>query len=404
MILNKLVLIIVILALITGQASATEYSAKIKVEKYQSGAWVSDTNTLNKTDAPWNLFDISIKYTDINDDFNKIYFTITGTDVRDTSPLVEQDKTVCLRYEYASCFPIGNATPNDKAIKLTLLSINPYSQSTPVNASGDNPLYVYLFADKEVSIPKSTNGGADIRTFDAKLSSTNTGWTGSVSPSEVYVYFQKRNDKPISISMKTDVPSKPKEEQSKGGGTWGYGYGKFTLTANGNYVFTVKYDNYNIWGAKSEETEVYGFNLIGMAGNKGTSAAPRGVFDVNLPDAKILELGENVKFTETPTGVTTSPMGGKEYRFSFATTGRFRVKYTVNGVEDYAEFNVRQQVAPPTPTATPLTQVLTGNQNQPEDGGTDWFLVGIIAMALVGVIITGFWWKGRSSGPKIRVH
>lgn len=382
--------IFVLLVFMIGTASAAEYTADLTAKRIQqsdgNNSWVTSTKSLNLGET-WAFGDINIKYNTIESTNDRIWFSVTGSGIRDNTPLLTEGASVCLR---GTCSENMTIVSSD-AVQLTLTDIRPTSTWSGTNTSGDNPIYAYVYADKELPITKD-----QIRTYDAKQYNQQSGWTTDSAPKEVYIYFQRRESIPASITVTTEPATiaSPKDE-------WISDKVKYIVTQNGKYTFKVKYDKMNYWGAKTETTDTYTVTIQGLAGaGASTQSAKCKPCIVYLPDTLTLEITPKPTFQST-SGVTIAEKGDNKYEFSFVSPSAYTVKYTTSNGDDYLEFSARAQ---PSIQET-VQETLKANQaqNNRQDGSEDtwwswWYLP--IGLVLVGII--GWKLSGRRKGFDIR--
>lgn len=378
--LRKLIITLLLTSLLITQAAATEYLADLTAKQIQTDgasnkSWVTSTKTLNIGEE-WIFGSVNIKYNTIESSNDRIWFKITGSGISTNDQLLIEGATACLR---GTCSDNMSIVSSD-AVRLTLSDIRP--SSTSVNRTTDeNPISGYVYVSpKEISLIKD-----DVASVDVQKVRTDTGVSYTKTTSEVTVYFIRKPNVPISISVKAESRA-PKNEE------WTSDRVKFTIDSSGIYTFTIKYTKNNPWGAETDIIETYGLKLINLGdGASTTSGVTKYRSTVYLPDTVTVDMGTAGSFTEQD-GVSPTKLSSSEYRLSFNSAGTYTLKYTTSGgtaVDDAVVATVRASQ----PTEKPVneeTEELTGNQKQDGTGGGEsyWkWVLGIAFVALVCILV-----------------
>lgn len=378
--LRKLIIALLLPSLLIIPVSATEYLTDIKVQQIQSGSWTSASEKTMNIGESWDYGSITIKYKILDSSNDKIWFYVTGSSISTPDWLFKEGETWCIRGNDCS-ENASNASSN--AIKMTLKDIRPSSTST--NITAENPISGYVYVSpKEISLIKD-----DVASVDVQKVRTDTGVSYTKTTSEVMVYFIRKPNVPISISVKAESRT-PKNEE------WTSDRVKYTIDSSGTYMFTIKYTKNNAWGAETDITETYGLKLLNLGdGASTTSGVTKYRSTVYLPDTLIVEMGTAGSFTEQD-AVSPTKLSSSEYKLSFNSAGTYKLKYITTGgtvVDDAVIATVR--ASQPTPEHTeeePATEEeLTGNQQQDGEGGSNWLLwggVSAVAIILLGYMLT----------------
>lgn len=391
--LRKLVVALLLASLLITHASATEYLADLSAKQIQTTdgvtkSWVTSTRTLHLGEE-WAFGSINIKYSTIESTNDRIWFVLTGTSVTTSNQLLLEGGTACLR---GTCSENMSIVSSD-AVSMTLTDIRP--STTSFNSTTDeNPISGYVYVSpKEISLIKD-----DIASVDVQKTRQDTGVSYAKTTSEVTVYFIRKSNVPISISVKAESRT-PKNEE------WTTDRVKYTIDSSGTYTFTIKYTKNNAWGAETDITETYGLKLLNLGdGTSTTGGVSKYKTTVYLPDTLTVDMGTAGTFTEQG-GVSITKLSGSEYRLSFGSAGTYNLKYTTSGgtaIDNAVEASVRATQPVPEQTEEPAEEELTGNQQQ--DGGegeSNWIYYGIAFFALLGIV--GYSLTRKKSGGTYKI-
>lgn len=385
---NKLFLSLLCIALLITPALAADYMGKFMVDQVKnvSGvhAWDSPLIfTLNKSQSFDYLGMATITYFDIDTALSPFRVSIITTGTGTSNFVIAPGETKNIRGSYfdnASLASIGDI--RIKMTELTQLSIG------TINSTSDNPVYAYFYTDREWALRKN-----DIVSFDALVQKTSSdsgvSYSGSVALKEIYVYFKRLQNIPVSITVTAE------KEPSK---TWDSEKVKFTIDKSGKYLFTIKYDVSNPWGAATEIMDTYTLVVKGLGetitASQIHSTAP---YEVFVGDTKTFPMTEPGSFTALA-GTTISPISNNTYNIIFTGVGSYTLVYTTsNGVQTFINVNAIQK---PSTTVTPTTTVKV-NQAQGTGGGIlgiDNMYLGLGLVALLLGIIYIRKNKGKISG------
>lgn len=391
--LRKLIVTLLLASLLITHATATEYYTKSQLELVQidgSGnrTWSTPVQLdLNLAESK-TLYGVTVNYYDIGNSNTAVFFRITGGDIIEAQ--FSKNEQRCLKGSCAST----NSTPNNAGdVRMKLLDILPRTTSSLNGTTAENPISGYVYVNpKEISLIKD-----DIASVDVQKVRTDTGVSYTKTTSEVTVYFIRKPNIPISISVKAESRA-PKNEE------WTSDRVKFTIDSSGTYTFTIKYTKNNAWGAETDITETYGLKLINLGdGASATGGVSKYKSTIYLPDSLTVNMGTAGSFTQRE-GVSITSQSTTEYRLSFDSEGVYTLKYTTSGgtaVDDAVVATVRKAVqATPQATEKELTEEeLTANQQQDgKDGGGLSSYYGIIFAVLIGICVVWYSLTRKKSG------
>lgn len=372
---NKLLLSVLCITLLVTPALAADYVGKFTVEKVENingvHTWASSqTFTLNKSQSKDYLGMVTITYLDIDTTSSPFHVSITSTGTGTSSFVIAPGEMKNIKGNY-----FDNATlANIDDIRIKMTELNQISVGT-INSTSDNPIYAYFYTDREWSLRKN-----DIVSFDALAqkvpSDSGVSYSGTTSFKEIHTYFKRLQNIPVSITVTSEnEPSKIWENEKV----------KFTIDKSGTYIFTVKYDVSNPWGAATEVVDKYTLVVKGLSGTTTTSQIySTAQYDVFTGDTKTFPMTESGSFT-TLTGATITPISNNTYNILFTTPGTYTLVYTTtSGVQTPINVNVIQK------STTIVTPAATIKANQAQGTGTGGIL-GIdniyLGLGLVGLLL-----------------
>lgn len=390
---KRLLLLILALAILVTPVLATDYIAKFTVDKIENingvKTWASAQSfILNKTESKDYLGMVTIKYFDIDTSSSPIRVSVTTSGGVTTSIAIATGETKNIRGNYYDNASL--ASIDDIRIKIT--ELNPYTVAT-INSTSDNPIYAYFYTDREWALRKD-----DSVTFDAKSqkasSDSGVSYSGSTNLKEIFVYFKRLQTVPVSITVSS------KNEPSR---TWDNEKIQFKIDRSDTYVFTVKYDVTNPWGAATETINKYTLIVKGLESASTSSAiystAP---YDVFVGDTKTVSMTEAGTFSSV-NGATITPISNNTFNFVFSTPGTYNLVYTTANGQISVNFNVAQKpsvtVTPPQPA---VTVVSAAQKQQSGEGGilgidNSTLGMGLILLVL-GIVVYNKKFKGGSGG------
>lgn len=371
---NKLFLSLLCVALLITPALAADYMGKFIIEKVENingvHAWASSqTFTLNKSQSKDYLGMATVTYLDVDTTSTPFHVSITSTGTGTSSFVIAPGETKNIKGNYYDNATLANI--DDIRIKMT--ELNQVSVGT-INSTSDNPIYAYFYTDREWALKKD-----DTVTFDAKAQKTTSDsgvtYSGTTSLKEIYAYFKRLQNIPVSITVSSE------NEPSR---SWDNEKVKFTIDKSGTYIFTIKYDITNPWGAATETVEKYTLAVKGLETASSTQIYSTAQYDVFVGDTKTFPMTESGSFTPI-TGATITPISNSTYSVLFTVPGTYTLVYTtINGVQTPINVNAIQK---PSIVVTP---VVTIKANQAQGTGTGGVL-GIdnmyIGLGLVGLLL-----------------
>lgn len=374
---NKLFLLIICVALLITPALAADYMGKFTVEKVESingvHAWASSqTFTLNKSQSKDYLGMATVTYLDVDTTSSPFHVSITSTGTGTSSFVIAPGETKNIKGNYYDNATLANI--DDIRIKMT--ELNQISTGT-INSTSDNPVYAYFYTDREWALKKD-----DTVTFDAKAQKTTSDsgvtYSGTTSLKEIYAYFKRLQNVPVSITVSSE------NEPSR---SWDNEKVKFTIDKSGTYIFTIKYDVINPWGAATETVEKYTLAVKGLETTSTTSQIlTTAQYDVFTGDTKTFPMTSPGSFSAI-SGATITPVSNSTYSVLFTAPGTYTLIYTTtNGAQTPINVNVIQK---PSTLVTPIVTV-KANQAQGTGAGTNGTL-GIdniyIGLGLAGILL-----------------
>ncbi len=356
---NKLILILICIAILTTPVLATDYLAKFTVEKVENingiKTWAStQTFSLNKSESKDYLGMVTVQYFDIDTTSSPLRVSIKTTGGVTTGFAIATGETKNIRGNYYDNASLANIDD----IRIKMLELNPYSVTT-INSTSDNPIYAYFYTDREWALRKD-----DSVTFDAKAqkasSDSGVSYSGNTALKEIYVYFKRLQTVPISITVSS------KNEPSR---TWDNEKIKFTIDRSDTYIFTVKYDITNPWGAATETINKYTLIVKGLESTTSStqiySTAP---YDVYIGDTKTVPMTESGTFSSV-NGATITPLSNNTYNFVFSTPGTYNLVYTTGSGQTTISFNAIQKPSTATTAQPQPTATVSASQKQQTKGG-----------------------------------
>ncbi len=387
---KQILLLLLALAILTPSVLAADWVAKFTVDKVENvnGAktWASSqTFILNKTETKDYLGMATIQYFDLDTTSSPMRISIRTTGGVTNSFVISNGETKNIRGSYYDNNASLSAIDD---IRIKMIELNPYTVTT-INSTSDNPVYAYFYTDREWSLRKD-----DSITFDAKAqkasSDSGVSYSGSSTLKEIYVYFKRLQTIPISITVSS------KYEPSR---TWDNEKIQFKIDKSDTYVFTVKYDVTNPWGASTETINKYTFIVKGLESTTSTQIYSTTPYDVYVGDTKTVSMTEAGTFSSV-NGATITPLSNNTYNFIFSVAGTYNLVYTTSSGQTTVSFNVIQKpsvvVTPPPASAT----VVSGAQKQQTgEGGilgidNTWLGLGLVGLVL-GII---YMRKNKGSG------
>lgn len=381
---KPIILILILISLAFPVSAESIYRADIQINEWHNdsnvatGSWTPQDMTLFTNESN------SLTFTDGTVKFirgvseSTGFFTVTGVGIENPGvQLTEGADAKMMRDTQVN----NNGTYiSIKKIKIQLIDIRTISSTdftpgTNTTSSSDNPVYAYVYYDRELPLAKGK-----VNNFNGEDYVKQTGWTTEGGVSEISVYFKRKD---ISIPMAISVKAESTEPKV----AWTEKTAKYTIDSNGKYEFTIKYETKNVWGWKEEFTEVYTLITTGMSSSSSsgtkaiTSEAP---YEANVDSEFIVTMSTTGTF-EKQTGVTVTDAGNRRYAFAFDKPGQYDVNFKgTDGGSAVVKFSVKSATASTTTTETEAT---TANQQQPQDGDGGsliWYLVLLIATIGVG--------------------
>jgi len=307
------------------------------------------------------------------------YFTVTGVGIE--NPGVQLTEDVEAKLMRDTLVNNNGTYVSIKKIKIQLIDIRVISASsttttTNTTSSSDNPVYAYVYYDRELPMAKGK-----VNNFDGGDYTKQTGWTTEGGVSEVSVYFKRKDTSiPMSIIVKAES-NEPKV-------TWSDRTAKYTIDSNGRYEFTIKYETRNLWGWKEEFTEVYTLLTTGMSSSSsGTKAiVSEAAYEAVVGKEFIVPMSATGTF-EKQEGAEITDAGNRKYAFTFDTPGQYALNFKGNdGGSAVVKFSVKSTSAVPEVTTTPTT----ANQQQPPEGDSGsllWYLILLVAVVGLGYML-----------------
>lgn len=292
--------------------------------------------------------------------------------------------TVCLKGNGSDICPDTPTNISLGEVRLRLVRTGTYSESdtttfTNSTSSSDNPVYAYVYYDRELPMAKGK-----INNFNGEEYVKQTGWATEGGVSEVNVYFKRKDTSiPMSISVKAES-TEPKV-------VWSDKTAKYTIDSNGKYEFTIKYETKNVWGWKEEFTEVYTLITTGMSSSSSgtkaiTSEAP---YEANVGSEFILTMSTTGKFDAQP-DVEIIDAGNRKYGITFGKPGTYDMNFkSTDGGSAIVKFAVKP-AASTTASSSTSTTTTTANQQQPQegdDGSLIWYIILLVAAGGLGYMI-----------------
>lgn len=394
---TKIILLIIMIASLSISASAEDlYKADLQIVE-----WHNDTNVLTGTWIPQDLTlftneSNTLPFTDGTVKFIRGisettgYFTVTGIGIENPGMnLIEGSEPKLIRDTQVN----NNGTyVSVKKIKIQLINIKVIAADTTTNttAATDNPIYAYVYYDRELPMAKDR-----VNNFDGESYIKQTGWTTDGGVSEISVYFRRKDTSiPMAISVKAES-TEPKV-------TWTDRTAKYVIDSNGKYEFTIKYETKNTWGWKEEFTEIYTLKTIGMNSKSSgkTAIVSEASYEPIVGRDFILTMSAPGKF-EGQNGVKISDNGNQKFTFNFDNIGQYEFKFIgESGGSGLVKFSVK-----PASTTESTNTNTNANQAQPNGegggGGLLWYIILLIAVLGLGYLFIS---RKKKGSPVMRLH
>lgn len=379
-----LILTLILISIAIPVSAEDLYQADVQMNE-----WHNDSNVNTGT---WTTYDItlftnnsnSMVYTDFTVKFirglnqNTGYFTVTGTGIENSGVQLNEGADAKLMRDIQVN---NNGTYiSVKRLKIQLIDIRVISNTTTdtvinTTSSSDNPIYAYVYYDRELPMAKGK-----VNNFDGGDYTKQTGWTTEGGVSEVSVYFRRKDTSiPMSIIVKAES-NEPKV-------TWSDRTAKYTINSNGKYEFTIKYETRNMWGWKEEFTEIYTLVTTGMSSSSsGTKAiVSEAAYEAVVGKEFVVPMSATGTF-EKQEGAEITDAGNRKYAFTFDTPGQYEFNFKgSDGGSAIVKFSVKS-----TSTAADVTTTTKANQQQPPegDGGSLlWYVILLVAVVGLGYML-----------------
>ncbi len=384
---TKLIILILLLISLSIPASAeTIYKADIQINEWHNdtnvatGSWTpqdmtlftNESNTLSFTDG-------TVKFVrGVSESVG--FFTVTGSGIE--NPGVQLTEGADARVMRDTQVNNNGTYASIKKIKIQLIDIRTISStdsptSTNTTSSSDNPIYAYVYYDRELPMAEGK-----INNFNGEEYVKQTGWATEGGVSEVSVYFKRKDTSiPMAISVKSES-TEPKV-------AWSDKTAKYIINSNGKYEFTIKYETKNVWGWQEEFTEVYTLITTGMSSSSSgtkaiTSEAP---YEANVGSEFILTMSTTGKF-DTQQDVEIIDAGNRKYGITFGKPGTYEMNFkSTDGGSAIVKFSVKPAAST---TAAATTDTTKSNQVQPPEGGDGsllWYIILLVAAGGLGYMI-----------------